>query len=114
MKSVAGPRSFHLRRCVALVLLVVIGAGCASKPKRVEAKPDYSRPTTGPALVRAAPNEVPDFRQMFNKDPAVLAALDESIAYFKKPSSQSRPLSPRFAEIARSCTLRFASPYGMR
>jgi membrane-bound lytic murein transglycosylase A len=88
MKSVAGPRSFHVRSCLALILVVAIGAGCASKPKRMAARPDYSRPTSGPALVRAEPGEVPDFRQMFSKDPAVLAALDESIAYFKKPSSQ--------------------------
>src|SRR5262245_66254869 len=71
-----------------LVALFISASGCASKPKCPPPRPDYSRPVSGPALVRAAPGEVPDFRQMFDRDPAVLAALDESIAYFKKPSSQ--------------------------
>jgi membrane-bound lytic murein transglycosylase A len=78
MKSVA----------VLLSVAALVGAGCACKEKCPPPKPDYSRPTSGPALVRAAPNEIPDFRQVYDKDPAVLAALDESIAYFKKPSSQ--------------------------
>jgi membrane-bound lytic murein transglycosylase A len=79
MKSVAA---------LLLAFIAALGSGCACKPKCPPPKPDYSRPTSGPALVRAAPNEVPDFRQVYSKDPAVLAALDESIAYFKKPSSQ--------------------------
>jgi membrane-bound lytic murein transglycosylase A len=92
MKSVAGSpsRSQSVRGALgALLAVITLGAsGCASKPKPVVARPDYARPTTGPALVRAAPHEIPDFRHVFSKDPAVLAAIDESIRYFEKPSSQ--------------------------
>jgi membrane-bound lytic murein transglycosylase A len=92
MKSVSGSRSVPASGLTGgstlLVVLVLFTAACASKEKCCVAKPDYSRPTTGPALVRAAPHEIPDFRKVFSKDPAVLSALDESIAYFKKPSSQ--------------------------
>src|SRR5262245_30231435 len=93
MKSVSGSRSVpasrsRLKGGLLLLAGVLLASGCASTKKCCVAKPDYSRPTTGPALVRAAPNEIPDFRQVFTKDPSVLAALDESIAYFKKPSSQ--------------------------
>jgi membrane-bound lytic murein transglycosylase A len=63
-------------------------AGCASEEKPKDDQPDYSRPVNGPALVRADPKEYPDFRLLWSKDPALLAAIDESIAYFKKPSSK--------------------------
>lgn len=91
MKSVNGFRSSSIVRLGAFVLaatFTLIPAGCASKEKCVTAKPDYSRPTSGPALVRAGAHEIPDFRQVFSKEPGVLSALDESIAYFNKPSSQ--------------------------
>jgi membrane-bound lytic murein transglycosylase A len=79
-----------MRTAAVLLLSVVLipATGCASKEKKAPPKPDYSRTTSGPALVRAAPGEIPDFRQMYDHDPAVLAALDESIAYFRKPSSK--------------------------
>ena len=66
-----------------------LGSGCASKPKcaageaRLLAADHADLRSCAPRPARC-----PDFRQMFSKDPAVLAALDESIAYFKKPSSQ--------------------------
>jgi membrane-bound lytic murein transglycosylase A len=94
MRTVAGAHLVRVQKpkvTAALLLLVMAfaTAGCASKPKCCPPKPDYSRPTTGPALVRAEPHEIPDFRQMYGQDQAAtLAALDESIAYFNKPSSQ--------------------------
>lgn len=76
----------------AFVALLVSGlSGCSSADKAPEEnKKDFSAELdpNAPALVRADPREYPDFRLLFNNDPATLAAIDESIAYFKKPSSK--------------------------
>lgn len=75
----------------------VLFAGCSSSKEPPPAeKPDFGRPVVGPALVRADPKEYPDFRLIWSRDPSVLAAIDESIAYFKKPSSQ-RWFTPPYA-----------------
>ncbi|HYC78570.1 MAG TPA: MltA domain-containing protein, partial [Planctomycetota bacterium] len=71
--------------CVTSTVLL---SGCASDEPVAKAEKDYGQPVQGPALVRALPHEYPDFRLVWSKDPAVLAAIDESIAYFNKPSSK--------------------------
>ncbi len=76
------------------VLSLIAIQGCASEEptsRPAPKKKNYSAPLAdgAPALVRVTdPRELPDFRKIDFKDPGILQALDESIAFFKKPSSQ--------------------------
>jgi membrane-bound lytic murein transglycosylase A len=74
---------------IAFLLLASL-SGCSSTAEPPAAK-DFTKELdpNAPALVRAHPSEYPDFRLIWSKDPAVLAAIDESVAYFKKPSSKT-------------------------
>ncbi len=73
---------------VAAMLSLVL-SGCASDAPPAE-KIDYSKELdpSAPALVRADPSEYPDFRLLWSNDRGIGAAIDESIAYFKKKSSE--------------------------
>jgi membrane-bound lytic murein transglycosylase A len=74
----------------AAALLMCLLWGCASdKPPEEPTKFDTELPPGAPALVRADPSEYPDFRLLWSNDRGIGAAIDESIAYFKKPSSQA-------------------------
>ncbi len=98
MPSLASARSPRLRVFIVVTSLFVLSGlilqGCAGEPiasRPVEKKKDYWRPLApgATALVRVTdPRELPDFRKIEFKDPAILAALDESEAFFRKPSSQ--------------------------
>jgi membrane-bound lytic murein transglycosylase A len=90
-RSGAAARSASALVPVVLAVLALGFAGCSSAEKKPEAKVDYGQPLPpgAPALIRVTdPREIPDFRKMYTKDPAVIAALDESLEYFAKPSSQ--------------------------
>ena len=77
-----------VRSPVVLVLLM-LGA-CASDPEVVEEGKDFARPLPEgvPALERVTdPAQIPDMRPTFVQRDRALEALDESLAYFSKPSS---------------------------
>lgn len=78
------------RRGARTVLVVLVGlvAGACSSPPPVEEEKDWARPLPPgtPALERIA--DVPDMRPAFVDREQTIAALDESLAYFAKPSSQ--------------------------
>lgn len=90
MTQFRGPFRTLLR--ASLVLAVLVVCGCKSNETPVDEEKDYARPLPegAPALVRVTdPAEIPDFRPIFNERERALGALEESIAYFGKPSSQS-------------------------
>ncbi len=71
----------------ALVLFV---SACSSDPILEDSKPTIDRPLPpgSPALIRAEPKDMPDWRLMWPADPGVMDALNESLAYFAKRSSE--------------------------
>ena len=71
-------------------LLAMMVVSCSTPPETATGK-DYARalPDGAPALVRVTdPAEFPDMKAAWDDRDATLAALDESLAYFAKPSSQ--------------------------
>lgn len=80
-----------LARIACLVVLVSFCA-CASDPPREPEAKDYARPLPPgtPALERVTDlAQVPDLRSTFEHKETALEALDESLAYFGKPSSET-------------------------
>ncbi len=71
----------------AACVLLILG-GCASEPAPVAAL-DFSEESRWPYLERVTnPADLPDFRPAFLDREGSLAALDQSIVYLGKPSSQ--------------------------
>lgn len=82
----------RVRRAVAVLfgVLSVFVAGCSSDTVLDEVKPaiDRALPPGAPALIRAEPADIPDWKKLWPADPGTLEALDQSLAYFAKPSSK--------------------------
>ncbi|MDQ7779140.1 MAG: MltA domain-containing protein, partial [Planctomycetota bacterium] len=85
-KSTALPRWRHALLTLGLFALCAALAACSSEPKK-----DYTRelPPGMMALQKITdPAEYPYFGSGFKDVASLLASIDESIAYFKKPSSK--------------------------
>lgn len=73
----------------AVFAALFLAASCATGESAPPAK-DFARPLPegAPALVRIDPGEWPDLRSTFTDRQGALAALEQSVEYFKKPSSR--------------------------
>jgi len=85
-----GPGGTVLGTWVVTLVLLVLGA-CSTPEPAAEEEKDFARPLPegSPALVRCDPSEIPDFRPVFKDRERALEALNESLAYFGKPSSKT-------------------------
>lgn len=92
-----------LKRCAGAVLAFFLSilVGCES-PEKIGAEtalPDYDRPVQGKALELIDPSQYPDFRKMWNDRESTIRALDQSLIWFSKPSSQKRYPHRDYPEI---------------
>ena len=90
MNGGAGPS--RVSTWVTCVVVLVSLWGCASDPPEAPEAKEYGRPLPPgtPALEHVTDlAEIPDLRSTFSRRQSALEALDESLAYFGKPSSQT-------------------------
>lgn len=94
-------------RSVLLAGALFFGAGCASEPELTPPL-DFSEESSWPYLERVTDAaDMPDFRPAFLDRDGSLAALDQSIVYLGKPSSQKFfPYRANDAEITHERMLR--------
>jgi membrane-bound lytic murein transglycosylase A len=72
----------------AFVAVALFLTGCES-PEKIAATKDWGRPVEGKALeLLTDPALYPDFRQMYADKDATIRAIDQSLIFFSKPSSQ--------------------------
>ena len=84
------PMSLFQCSVFALALAGLTLGGCASTEEGPEEEKDFSRPLPegAPALERVGRADWPDLRSAYDQRETLLMSLQESLAYFQKPSSQ--------------------------
>lgn len=77
-------------RAAAMALVLLFLAGCQHKPLRDEGVDYYSKPLPpgAVALEKVDTWQYPDFSAGFGDRDSLLQAIDQSLAYYAKPSSQ--------------------------
>lgn len=71
-----------------LLAAAILLAACAKEKKPDPPRPDYARPLPPGTLALEKVKDPPDFRPGFVSRGDLRAAIDQSLAYFAKPSSQ--------------------------